>query len=185
MIRRIVTSFPKPSKTARVAKQRQDRTKRQRAEQANKAEVRRRDRYCRFPLCGCGRMRLPTHVSHQRHKGMGGNPVGDRSLSGDMILLCVTRHQDGRVSRHHGTLSIVPLTDKGMAGPVGWWADADAVPGPIAWDRWTWSDINPSGSITGTRWILLARELAPHRLEYLTADQARVLTALAEEMYPA
>jgi hypothetical protein len=87
------------------------------AEDAEKQKVRRRDGYCRFPLCGCGKMRLRTEVSHSEHKGMGGNPAGDRSKADLMVLVCHRRHKDGRVAIDKGTLRWRALTARGRQRP--------------------------------------------------------------------
>ena len=101
--------------------ERTTRLERQAYERAEKANVRRRDRVCRFPLCGCRALKLPVEVAHcLHHKGMGGNPTGTRSTRAGMILLCRHRHRDGAVSWHHGTLRAQPLTDAGTNGPVAW-----------------------------------------------------------------
>jgi hypothetical protein len=97
------------------------------------AEVRKRDKVCRFPRCGCRRlgmtMKAWPEVSHAQHRGMGGNPTGDRSTTALMALLCKWRHQDAPFSRHKGTLRHVPLTDRGFDGPVRWEIDILAMPG--------------------------------------------------------
>lgn len=90
-------------------------------EDGEKAKVRKRDKVCRFPRCGCRRLGLPLEVSHNAtHKGMGGNPHGDRSLAHLLVLLCRHRHQHGRVSRHAGTMRAVPLSMSGYDGRVDW-----------------------------------------------------------------
>lgn len=95
--------------------------KRQRdaAERRQKQLCRDRDGGCRFPLCGCRRYGVPE-VSHSKHKGMGGNPAGDRSVSALMICLCGWRHRESRVSLHAETLRWEPLTDEGADGLVRW-----------------------------------------------------------------
>jgi hypothetical protein len=96
-------------------------------ERDQKADVRRRDRGCRFPLCGCRRLGLSLEarqeVSHDKHKGIGGNPAGDRSVAALMVQLCLHRHQDSRISRHKGTMRARALTRHGYNGPVIWEAD--------------------------------------------------------------
>ena len=118
--------FPKPSRTERQIEHRTMRRANQKQEKDAKAAVRRRDRVCRFPLCGCRKAGLPLEVSHVVHKSMGGNPTGDRSTTATMLLLCRHRHQDGAVSIHKGTLRVVLLTAEGCDGPVEWQiADGD------------------------------------------------------------
>lgn len=120
----------KPSRTDRRRAQQQKQRARKTTEAAAKAEVRRRDRFCRFPLCGCRSLGMAaaahSEASHHTHKGMGGNPSGNRSTADRMILLCRHRHQDGRVSIHKGTLRILPMTRAGMNGPVVFMIDVTA-----------------------------------------------------------
>jgi len=96
-------------------------------EERNKALVRRRDKRCRFPRCGCQRlgvtMKAQREVSHERHKGMGGDPGMVRSETDAMILLCRHRHQDAVVSRTRGTLRAEPLLVIGFDGPLRWMID--------------------------------------------------------------
>lgn len=144
--------IPKPSRTARKLAEHKRRLERETHEETEKRAVRRRDKRCRFPLCGCHRLGLRLEVSHDVHKGAGGNPTGDRSDRRSMILLCVHRHQDGLVSRHKGTLRILPLVrGLGFEGPV----------------RFMWNTIE------------LARESAPGVLEPLTEEQRARLLILA------
>lgn len=119
--------LPKPSSTGRKKREHETKTARLTRESAAKGAVRRRDRRCRFPLCGCKKLRLRLEVAHADHKGMGGNPAGDRSTADRMILLCTHRHQDGQVSLHKGTLWARPLTLAGYDGPVAWLIDADTL----------------------------------------------------------
>lgn len=150
--------FPKPSRTARKLAERRVRLKRQGHEDAEKAAVRRRDRACRFPLCGCRRLRLALEVSHFEHKGSGGNPSGTRSDRRTMVLLCSHRHQHGPISRHKGTLRVRFLTRQGFDGPVAW---------SVAWGM-------------RSRWYEVAREVSPGVLEVLSDAQKAMLEALAE-----
>src|SRR5216110_2341889 len=101
--------------------------KRKGKEDGEKRKVRGRDRYCRMPLCGCRKFRLALHVSHSRHKGMGGNPAGDRSLAALMLLVCSARHKENRIAIDRGTLRWRALTRAGANGPVAWDVDRDAM----------------------------------------------------------
>jgi len=123
------TFFKKGATALKLAKR--DLAKERKAhEESEKAKVRRRDKGCRFPLCGCRRLGLALkaspEVSHDKHKAMGGNPSGDRSMAAGMIQLCKHRHQDGFISRHKGGLRVVFLTDQGFNGPVEWQIDLSA-----------------------------------------------------------
>ena len=72
-----MTSFPKTGQLPKVARRLKQIARKQR-ETAEMRAVRRRDRKCRFPLCGCATFGLPLDCSHQQHRGIGGNPRGDR-----------------------------------------------------------------------------------------------------------
>jgi hypothetical protein len=93
------------------------------AERLAKATVRKRDGRCRFPLCQCHKLRLPLEASHQKHKGMGGNPTGDRSTSAGMVLLCRPRHRGWFRSVDAGAIWWEALTPDGADGPIRWWGD--------------------------------------------------------------
>lgn len=159
-----MTLLPKPSRTERVKAKKATRAAQVKHEKDEKAKVRRLDKTCRFPLCGCRALGLRLEVSHQEHKGMGGNPSGDRSTADQMILLCVHRHQDGLISRHKGTLRVVALDEqKGMRGPVGFDVDVSALPEALrpadlppghlepTWRRLA-TENRQGGASTGTAW---------------------------------
>lgn len=96
-------------------------------------DVRERDRVCRFPKCGCATLgfslKAISEVSHELHRGMGGNPTGDRSTTAGMCLLCKWRHQDARFSLHKRSLRVRFLTDRGFDGPIAWEIDCGRMPG--------------------------------------------------------
>jgi len=132
-------------------------------EEKHKAAVRRRDKHCRFPLCGCRKLKLTLHVSHQTHKGIGGNPAGDRSTPDKMIYVCGPRHRENSVSIDRGTLAWRALTDKGSDGPVEWYL--------------------PEGSLIGLGGggsRVLAREKSIGTWERFTPKQKALLLKLAE-----
>lgn len=133
-------------------------------ETRKKREVRLRDRFCRFPLCGCRKFKLGTHVSHSRHKGMGGNPEGDRSAPSLMVLVCSARHRENRVSIDQGTLRWEGLTAKGADGPIEWSVDLTAF----------------RGQHGPAQWVTVARERALHSHEDLSLKQQAILEKLAE-----
>ena len=165
--------FPKPSRTASRKATVLARGKRVTTERTNKAIAKRRDHYrCRFPLCGCKRLglRLDARLesSHDRHKGAGGNPAGDRSTPDGLITLCLHRHQDGAISRHKGTLRTRHLTDKGNDGPVAWDIDMNRVKHGVA-RGW-----RPA------KWVEVAREKAVQVLDPPTPAQLALLERLAE-----
>lgn len=161
----------KPSATDRKRRARLVKVARAREERDAKTSVRRRDRHCRFPLCGCKKLGLRLEVAHTQHKGAGGNPAGDRSTPETMILLCEHRHQHGLVSLHKGTLEARPLTTLGYNGPVAWYVDSAIMfPGL---NRYVARE---------ARWAEVARERAAGVLDWsaLSSPQERLLEQLAE-----
>lgn len=159
--------FFKQPRSAKVERHRRF-LKRKGAEDAEKKRVRGRDRFCRFPLCGCRHAGLRTEVSHSRHKGMGGNPKGDRSSADLMVLVCSARHKENRVAIDRGTLTWEPLTDAGAFGPIAWSMRQDELPKDL-------QDV-PIGA---DPWIELARETAIGVYESLTPRQRTILKYLA------
>lgn len=125
-------------------------------EDEQKAAVRKRDKWCRFPLCGCRKYHLALHVSHQQHKGMGGNPNGERSTTSGMMYVCSARHRENRFAIDRGTVRWRALTKDGADGPVAW-------------------DV-----ASGKTWKEVARERAVNHLEPLTEAQRAILLELAE-----
>lgn len=159
------------------------REKRLAGENSNKAEVRRRDKYCRFPLCGCKRFQLavsPTsrrpEVSHSKHKGIGGNPAEDRSAPELMVLVCSARHKENIFSLDRKTIRWRALTKAGAAGPIAWHIK-------IAELR----RLNPDScalmlmavrELHRAEWFELARETAIHVYEPQTPAQTIILAWL-------
>lgn len=154
----------KPSRTARKIREHKEKLKLDRDELDNKAFVRRRDRFCRFPMCGCGRLKMRGEVSHGQHKGMGGNPAGDRSLAALMVLLCPHRHQHASVSIHAGTLKPRFLTSRKYGGPIAWLVDVSAL----------------SSKVIRTHWREVARESAINVWEPFHEWQYEILHRLGE-----
>ena len=122
------------------------------AEERAKAEVRRRDKGCRFPLCGCGRLRLAREVSHSEHKGSGGNPAGDRSVAELMVYLCRERHRTNPFSIDKGTIAWEPvLKREGANGCIRWLVD-------VALLRYY---VQGGQRPSSTRLVVVATETAP------------------------
>lgn len=148
------------------------------AERAAKQEVRDRDVHCRFPLCGCGEwtrvpaMKRVLTVSHDFHKGMGGDPTGGVSIPALMVLLCKWRHQDGHVSRHRGTLRSKYLTPDQNDGPLAWEVDLHAVYPGLYTKSGVWFEVARETYVEGGSGTL--------RLEKFTHEQERVLDDLRE-----
>lgn len=154
------------------------RAKRGRAEKENKAESKRRDGHrCRFPLCGCRKFGLRLESSHQEHKGAGGDPKGVRSDVDNLITLCFHRHQDGRVSRHKGTMQVRPLTRAGTNGRVAFDIELETLNELrrlCGYRKLTRDDHG-----LGKAWVQVAREKAVQDLEPLQDWQRDVLELLA------
>ncbi len=142
------------------------------AERKYNEQVRRRDKKCRFPLCVCHRFGLALHVAHLEHKGMGGDPTGERSLPHLMILVCIQRHRENPLSIDKGTIECIPLDNElGTNGPVSWWIDSHSL-------------MNPNVS-DDTVMLELARESAPGVLVPLTDEQREVLEWMNEHLFRA
>ncbi len=150
-------------------KQRHDERKAE--EQKEMDAVRKRDPGCRFPLCGCRRLRFVLDVSHQQHRGIGGNPAGDRTDTALMVLVCRPRHRGNFFSVDRGTVEWRALTDKGADGPISWHISYDEI-------RRLSGDHCPARD--GDDWIEVARESEPGTLVPPEPWQHVILEALAE-----
>lgn len=137
------------------------------AEEKNKKKVRLRDKRCRFPLCGCKRLKIMAHVSHQRHKGSGGNPAGDRSQPSGMIYVCACRHRENVISIDRGTLRWRELEKgKGADGYIAWDIRRDELPSHLREGR--------------AEWVEIAREWRGGELMPLAGHQLAILQWLAK-----
>lgn len=164
---------PRSLKVGRVLK----REKRDAKEKSRKDDVRKRDKYCRFPLCGCKRFGLALReVSHSKHKGMGGNPKGDRSEADLMVLVCAARHKENIFSIDRKTIRWRPLTSKGADGPIAWDIKVAEL-----------RRLNPDSAalmlmavreLHRAEWLELVRETAIHIYEPLTPFQRSTLERL-------
>lgn len=153
------------------------------AERREMNKARARDSYCRFPLCGCAReiplpnrtlVELKGEISHYTHRGMGGDPTGERTQAPKLMLLCNWRHKLGKYSVDKKLLRWEPLTEAGSNGPVKWLIDAEMA-------RDLYGDMPPSSarySLDG-RWFELAVETALHEYEPLTEAQEALLLLLS------
>ncbi len=81
-------------------------------EQREMQAAKKRDKVCRFPRCPFTK-HLVLDPAHLRHRGMGGNPKGDRTTRDSVITLC-RRHHD---QFDRGDLEIEVLTPRGTDGP--------------------------------------------------------------------
>lgn len=169
------TNFKPAKGTAKKARAKRSR-KAKAKEREHKQEARDRDQACRFPLCGCRRLGHALHVSHSEHKGIGGNPAGDRSVAEKLVYLCRMRHREGRIAIDRGTLRWRPLTGHGANGAIAWDLDGEALwplgvaPSFLLASPAVWV---PRG------WIEIARETAPGELEPLKDWQRALLIKLS------
>ncbi len=144
-------------------------------ERREKQVVRDRDGFCRFPRCGCQKssdaMKRVLTVSHDFHKGMGGDPTGGVSIAPLMLLLCKWRHQDGPVSRDKKTVRTTYLTPDQNDGPIAWMVDLGALY-PVNFPKGTWRELAREAFVED-----LSRE---RDYEQLTEEQEQWLEDLAE-----
>lgn len=89
-------TFPKPRRGDYKIERRQKRLELEAAEQAIMQAALRRDHgKCRFPRCEFAKFNLKIDPAHfLRHRGMGGNPEGDRTESTGQIVALCRRHHD-------------------------------------------------------------------------------------------
>lgn len=163
---------PGPTAKARAAKHRTDAAN----ERAEKRAVRERDGLCRFPRCGCNHphthyMKRVLTVSHDFHKGMGGDPSGAVSIAPLMLLLCKWRHQDAPVSRDRKTMRTQYLTPDHNEGPIAFEIDLHALDPEHYTEPGTWFEVARETYVEGGSGRL--------RLAPLSAEQGHVLEELA------
>lgn len=162
----ITPNFKEP-RVSTAARRRRKGARLKRAENANKAEVRVRDVVCRFPLCACRLFNLFLEVSHQEHKGMGGDPSGERSKPWIMVLVCNWRHKESKLSIDKKGLRVVALTPAGTDGPIAWEIDLGKF---------------SHGTFANGTWVELARELEPGVLAPIAEPARNILESLAAEI---
>lgn len=156
----------KPTRGTAKAERRARKKAADKKEREQKADVRKRDKRCRFPLCGCRRVRHTPEVSHGRHKGIGGNPKGDRSDARLMVLLCPWRHRGSAWAVDAGTLEWEALDPElGANGPIRWLADVGEGPNPGTPD-----------------FLVIATEKAPGVLEPLLPWQRECLKDFSDRI---
>lgn len=74
-----------------------------------------RDRHvCRFPACEYMPKKPRIDAAHSIHRGMGGNPDGDRTKRELLIAFCFIHHRQWDL----GEFDVEPLTDRIFDGPV-------------------------------------------------------------------
>ena len=113
-------TFPKPLRGTATLARRQRRVDLVKHEQREMAAAKRRDRGCRWPGCTMvKKFRLALHACHSmQHRGMGGNPSGDRTRRDQLITFCAWHH--GLFDR--AFIDVQPRTGRGTDGPVDFYA---------------------------------------------------------------
>lgn len=163
-----------PTAKRRASKRR----KLDRAETANMRKVHKEDGYCRFPLCGCDHglgapnrtyLEVKPEVAHLEHRGMGGDPTGDRTQPDRLILLCNWRHKLSKFSLDRSGIKCEPLTDNGTRGRVAWLVQKHTLP----------ISVTDEEIMLANGWIEVAVELSPHVFRPFTSEQLAVLRYLA------
>ncbi len=87
----MVYGFPKPIRGEFLAERKAKRQERVNAEKATMREARKRDgNVCRFPMCR--HKSMPVDVAHMIHRGIGGNPAGDRTQTELLWTACRIHH---------------------------------------------------------------------------------------------
>jgi hypothetical protein len=69
---------------------------------------------CRVPRCEYRRQGMPIDACHLTHRGMGGNPSGDRTTRDQIVSLCRIHH--GLLDQ--GLMHVEPLTSAIADGPL-------------------------------------------------------------------
>jgi len=75
---------------------------------------------CRVPRCAYTGRKLPIDPCHKVHRGIGGNPKGDRTTLETLIALCRIHHGD----YDGGRLDIDELTPRGFRDRCDYYAVA-------------------------------------------------------------
>lgn len=110
-------TFPKPLKGEYLLQRKEARAARVAAEQKVMQDAKKRDGgKCRVPRCEYAKRELPVDPCHFTHRGMGGNPDGDRTTREQVISLCRIHHS----MFDRGDLDISPMTDAGADGPCAY-----------------------------------------------------------------
>jgi hypothetical protein len=108
---------PKPKKGDAWLDSKKRSAERKAAEKKAMDEVRKLDKVCRVPNCEHMPKKPRLEVMHEEHRGMGGNPAGDRTEIHKMLLGCFIHH--GEYDR--GDLDFKKLSNKGTRGRLKWY----------------------------------------------------------------
>lgn len=117
-------TFPKPPRGDYALERRGKKRTRKLAEEAVMAEAKRRDgNKCRWPRCS---YKLLVGAAHMDHRGMGGNPSGDKTERHKLIALCL-RHHDQFDGRTVPDVDIVPVSaEQGTDGPCSYFQRSES-----------------------------------------------------------
>ncbi len=115
--------FPKPAKGTALLERRQRRADLVAHEQREmQAALQRDGRKCRVPRCEYAPRKLPIDPCHLKHRGMGGDPSGERTERKTVISLCRVHH--GQYD--NGGLAIEPLTADVFDGPAAFYRENES-----------------------------------------------------------
>jgi hypothetical protein len=107
---------PKPIKGEAVLASRERTAARKLHERKVMDEARRRDQQmragCAWPHCEYRPKRLRIEVAHERHRGMGGDPSGERTTRDTLLSYCVIHHRLYDLDE----IDHEPITDQGTDG---------------------------------------------------------------------
>ena len=107
----VAGALQKPMKGEALLDSRQRRADRVAQEQREmQAALHRDQRRCRFQPCVYEPKKLPIDPCHQQHRGMGGDPSGERTTRESIVSLCRVHH--GMYDR--GEIDVQPRTDRGF-----------------------------------------------------------------------
>lgn len=114
-----IKAEPKPRRGAKLLDHR-DKTDKEKAHEKKLmiACLRLDEHKCRIPRCEYASRKLPIDPCHKVHRGMGGNPKGDRTTLPTLIALCRCHHDD----YDHGRVEIDELTPQGFRGRCDYYA---------------------------------------------------------------
>ena len=116
------TATPKPMRGMSLVKRRQTRASAAKAEQKSmQAALARDGKQCRLPGCAYKKLKVTVDPCHMVHRGMGGNPKGDRTTRAMVIALCRVHHG----IYDAGDIRIEPLTAQDFDGPCEFYMRGD------------------------------------------------------------